>query len=63
MKIKKIGRWIVVAVVMLVLSFLFTGNNSIIKLYSSHLDVKKKQQEIRKKKPGNRFPYPGNKKT
>ena len=49
MKIKKIGRWIVVAVIMLLLSYLFSGNNSIIKLYSSHLDIKKKQQEIRNK--------------
>jgi len=49
MKIKKIGRWVVVAVVALVLSFLFTGNNSIINLYSSHLDIKKKEREIQKK--------------
>jgi cell division protein FtsB len=49
MKIKKIGRWIVIAVIMLLLSYLFSGNNSIIKLYSSHLDIKKKQQEIRNK--------------
>jgi cell division protein FtsB len=49
MKIKKIGRWIVVAGVLLLVSFLFTGNNSIISLYSSHLDIKKKQQEIQKK--------------
>lgn len=49
MKIKKIGRWIVVAVAVLLLSFLFSGNNSIINLYSSHLDIKKKQQEIKKK--------------
>ncbi|MGB7568843.1 MAG: septum formation initiator family protein [Chitinivibrionales bacterium] len=50
MKIKKIGRWVVVAVVALVLSFLFTGNNSIINLYSSHLDIKKKEREIQKKR-------------
>lgn len=49
MKIKKIGRWIVVAIVLLLLSFLFSGNNSIISLYFSHLDIKKKQQEIQKK--------------
>lgn len=50
MKIKKIGRWVVVAVVALVLSFLFAGNNSIINLYSSHLDIKKKEREIQKKR-------------
>ena len=49
MKIKKIGRWVVVAVVALLLSFLFAGNNSIINLYSSHLDIKKKEREIQKK--------------
>jgi cell division protein FtsB len=50
MRIKKIGRWIIVASVLLLISFLFTGNNSIIGLYSSHLDLKKKQQEIYKKR-------------
>lgn len=50
MKMFKIGRWIVVAIVLLMVSFLFTGKNGIISLYSSHLDIKNKEQEIRKKR-------------
>jgi cell division protein FtsL len=46
MKIKKIGRWIMVLIALGILSFVFIGNDSIINLYASHIGIKKKEREI-----------------
>ena len=47
MKIKKIGRWLVVIIIALVFGFLFIGNDSIINLYASRSDIKRKEREIK----------------
>jgi cell division protein FtsB len=47
MKIKKIGRWIAVALCLGVLSFIFAGKDSIVNLYLSHRNITKKEQEIK----------------
>jgi cell division protein FtsB len=47
-KIKKIGAGAAVIIVVMLMGFLFFGKNSIINLHSSHLDAKKKEQEIKK---------------
>jgi len=50
MKIKKQAKWAAILCFFLSMYFLFIGNNSIIKLYATHLDLKKKQQEVEKKR-------------
>ncbi len=47
-RIKKIVPWIALVAIVLVAGFLFTGNDSIINLYSSHLKAKKTEREIEK---------------
>jgi cell division protein FtsL len=46
MKIKKIGRWLVIVVFSVLLGFLFIGKDSIINIYASRSNVKKKEREI-----------------
>ena len=50
MKIKKQAKWAAIVCFFLIMYFLFIGNNSIINLYATHLDLKKKQQEVEKKR-------------
>jgi cell division protein FtsB len=50
MKIKKSAAWAAIVCILSLIYFLFIGNNSIINLYATHLDLKKKQQEVDKKR-------------
>jgi cell division protein FtsB len=50
MKLKKAGNLIGIVCILLTIYFLFIGNNSIINLYATHLDLKKKQHEVQKKR-------------
>ena len=45
-KIRKIGRWIALAVAALLLYSLFFGRASVIRIYQSFLDVKKKERTL-----------------
>jgi cell division protein FtsB len=45
-KIRKIGRWIALAVAALLLYSLFFGRASVIRIYQSFLDVKKKEHVL-----------------
>lgn len=45
-KIRKIGRWIALAVAALILYSLFFGKASMIRIYQSFLDVKKKERTL-----------------
>jgi cell division protein FtsB len=45
-KIRKIGRWIALAVAALLLYSLFFGRASMIRIYQSFLDVKKKERTL-----------------
>jgi cell division protein FtsB len=45
-KIRKIGRWIVLAVAALLAYSLFFGRASVIRMYQSFLDVKKKEHTL-----------------
>ena len=46
MKIKKQAKWAAILCFFLSMYFLFIGNNSIIKLYATHLYLNKKQLEV-----------------
>jgi cell division protein FtsB len=46
MKIKKIGRGLVGVIIAIALGFLFLGKDSIINLYASRCDIKRKEREI-----------------
>jgi cell division protein FtsL len=48
LKFKKIGQLVAIIAVFLALGFLFIGNDSIIRLYSSHLKVKRTENQIKK---------------
>lgn len=43
---KKIGRWILIAVLLVLLYFSLTGDEGLINLYRSHYDTKKMKSEI-----------------
>jgi cell division protein FtsL len=45
---KKIGRYLIVAVIAASVGFLFLGNDSIMNIYKLRMDVKKKEHEIQK---------------
>ncbi|HUI91556.1 MAG TPA: septum formation initiator family protein [Chitinivibrionales bacterium] len=45
-KIKKVGRWIVLAAAALAAYSLFFGRASLVKIYHSFLDVKKKERAL-----------------
>jgi cell division protein FtsB len=45
-KIRKIGRWIALAVAALLLYSLFFGRASMVKIYQSFLDAKKKESTL-----------------
>jgi cell division protein FtsB len=45
-KIRKIGRWVLLAVAALVAYSLFFGRASLVRIYQSFLDVKKKERTL-----------------
>jgi cell division protein FtsB len=46
MKIRKVGRWIVAAVALMLVVFLFTGNESVLKVWASRKQGKGQLREI-----------------
>jgi cell division protein FtsL len=48
MKIKKVGRWLILVVIAIVFGFLFIGNDSIVNVSKLRSDVKRKEREIQK---------------
>ena len=46
MKIKNIGRWVLAVVALLIIWFLFIGNQSLFQLYRGHLNIKNQQQTL-----------------
>jgi cell division protein FtsB len=45
-KVRKVGRWIMVAVALLIVSSLFFGRASMVRVYRAFLDVKKKERAL-----------------
>jgi cell division protein FtsB len=50
MKIKKQAKWAAIVCFFLIFYFHFILNNIIINLYATHLNLKKKQQEVERKR-------------
>jgi cell division protein FtsB len=46
MKIKNVGRWVLAVVALLIIWFLFIGNQSLFQLYRGHLNIKSQQQAL-----------------